>query len=174
MELTETQKMLASFDEETLARLLKMAQKDKENADKQEKANPRFVQLSKANIPAVSFLSAENGLASGIYFFLTERMTVHNAVACSYSVLQEYFNTSRTSVYRAIKLLEEKQFLKIAKIGNANVYYINDQIVWQKGNNEREYAEFSATIVLSKSEQERHKKAKNTMQKVNVLSSKEV
>lgn len=167
--MNETEKILSSFDNETLLRLLKLAEKEKERDDKKEKANPRFVQLNKANIPAVSFLSAENGLASGIYFFLTERMTVHNAVACSYSVLQEYFNTSRTSVYRAIKLLEEKKFLKIAKIGNANVYYINDQIVWQKGNDEREYAEFSATIVLSKTEQEKHKKAKKTMQKVNIL-----
>lgn len=168
-ELTETQKMLAQFDQETLSRLVKMAENDKRKQDARENANPKFIQVNKANLPAVAFLSAENGLAAGIYFFLTERMTLHNAVACSYTVFQEYFGASRTSVYNAVKLLKDKQFFKVAKMGNTNVYYLNDQIVWQKGAKEREYAEFSATVVLSKSEQEKHDKAKKSMIKLNAL-----
>lgn len=168
-ELTDIQKALLQFDQETLLRLIKIAENDKKKQEARENANPKFIQVNKANLPAIAFLSAENGLAAGIYFFLSERMTAHNAVACSYTVFQEYFGASRTSVYNAVKLLKEKQFFKIAKMGNTNVYYLNDQIVWQKGAKEREYAEFSATVVLSKSEQEKHDNAKKNMIKLNAL-----
>lgn len=162
---------LDKFDEETILRLLELDRKEREKQEKIKNKNNNFVQLNKSNLPAVAFLSSENGLAAGIYFFLTERMTNHNAVACSYQVLQEYFNASKTSVYNAIKLLKEKKFFEISKMGNTNVYHLNSEIVWQKGYSDREFAEFSATIVLSKEEQEKHKKAKKDLKKINFLSN---
>lgn len=162
---------LKNFDEETILRLLELAKIEKEKKEKIANKNPNFVQLNKANLPAVAFLSSENGLAAGIYFFLTERMTVHNAVACSYQVLQDYFNASKTSVYNAIKLLKEKNFFQISKMGNTNVYHLNTEIVWQRGYNAREFAEFSAVVVLSKNEQEKYNNAKKSLKKINFLNN---
>lgn len=165
---------LKNFDEETILRLLELSKIEKEKQEKLSNKNPNFVQLNKSNLPAVAFLSSENGLAAGIYFFLTERMTNHNAVACSYQVLQDYFNASKTSVYNAIKLLRDKKFFEISKMGNTNVYHLNTEIVWQRNYNSREFAEFSATIVLSKNEQEKYKEAKKNLKKINFLDNKKL
>jgi len=169
--MTDTQKILSEFDEETLLRLIRMAKREEESQKKKEDANPNFIQVSKQSLPSVSFLAAENGLAAGIYFFLTERMTAHNAVACSYQVFQDYFGASKSSVYSAVKLLKERNFFSIAKMGNTNVYHLNSKIVWQRGNNERKFAEFSATVVLTESEQEKYNIAKKSMIKLNAIKS---
>lgn len=169
--MSEFSRILSEFSEETILRLLELDRKEREKQEKIKNKNPNFVQLNKSNLPAVAFLSSENGLAAGIYFFLTERMNNHNAVACSYQVLQEYFNASKTSVYNAIKLLKDKKFFEISKMGNTNVYHLNTKIVWQKGFNAREFAEFSATVVLSKEEQNKHNKAKKDLKKINYISN---
>ena len=165
----EIQDLLSKFDKETLIRLLEMNKREEEKAEKEANKNPMFVQLNKHALPSLSFLSAENGLASAILVFLFDKMTVHNAVACSYTALQEHFTASRSSIYRAIKLLQDKKFIQVAKMGNVNVYHLNDNLVWKAGYNQRKYAEFSATIVLSESEQQRNSKTQKEMKKLNAL-----
>ncbi len=52
------------------------------------------------------------------------------SIMCSYKVLEEEFNKSRNTVYKAIKTLKEERYIKIFKVGNMNLYGLNPNIVW--------------------------------------------
>lgn len=163
------------FDKEILnnpdlrARLYRQYIREEEQREKRKNANPNFLQVSDRNLVAIQMLTHQNGLAGSIFFFFCENMNGNNSIACSYKVLEEYFGASRMSVYRAIKLLKERNFIDISKMGNVNVYHLNEQLVWRKAKNKRKYAKFSATIILSEEEQNNHKQIKKEMQKINVV-----
>ena len=65
---------------------------------------------------------------------------------------------SGRTISRAIKYLKDNGFLYIYKSGTSNVYVANKNLVWNSWGNNREYCEFPANIVLSKSEQEERAK----------------
>lgn len=154
---------------ELLNRLYRQYTREKESQEKREKYNPPFLQVSDENLIAIQMLTIKNGLAGSIFFFFCENMNGNNSVACSYKVLEDYFNASRMSIYRAIKLLKERNFIAISKMGNVNVYHLNEKLVWRKGKDKRKYARFSATVVLSEEEQKNHKEIKNEVKKMNVV-----
>ena len=64
-------------------------------------------------------------------------MDNRNALACSYAVFEDYFGKSRSTVYRAVKLLEENGFLNVLKMGTSNVYVVNEDLAWTDGNDKR-------------------------------------
>ena len=76
---------------------------------------------------------------------------------------------SRTTIYRAIKFLSDNKYLHVSKMGNVNVYHLNDNVVWNSWGTERRYSEFSATIVLAESEQKKKQSIHKKMKKINVL-----
>lgn len=152
-----------------LERLYRQHIREQEHQEKLEKANPKFVQVTNQNLPAIQKLIAKNSLAGGIFFFFCENMNNNNSVACSSKVIEDYFDSSRMSVYRAIKLLKERNFISTSKMGNINVYHLNEKLVWKKEKDKRKYAKFSATIILSEEEQISHKKVKSDMKKMNVI-----
>lgn len=117
-----------------------------------DRKNEDFVQLYKKNMPEVRWLAKKNGLAVSVMLFFMEYMDKKNALACSYDVLEEYFECSRMTLYRAIKLLEENGFIGILKSGNSNVYVVNNEIAWSSWNNKKKYAKFEGTILVSHKE----------------------
>jgi Mn-dependent DtxR family transcriptional regulator len=81
-------------------------------------------------------------------------MDGYNAIVCSNKVIQDALSISRPTVTRAIKILKDYNFIKIAKTGTANVYYINSELVWKSWGTNHRYAEFGAKIIIAESEQE--------------------
>lgn len=154
---------------ELLERLKRQYERENEKKEKLKSNNPPFLQVSENNLTAIQMLTNKNGLAGSIFFFFCENMNGNNSVACSYKVLEDYFGASRMSVYRAIKLLKERNFIEISKMGNVNVYHLNEKLVWRKGKDKRKYAKFSATIVLSEEEQRNHKQIQKEVKKINVV-----
>lgn len=64
----------------------------------------------------------------------------------------EYFGVSKSSVRRAISLLESENILQIKRSGGASVYLLNPDVVWKGKGNQVQYCEFEGNIILTKKE----------------------
>lgn len=127
---------------------------EEEDVQREEaRKNSNFVQLYRSEIKNLRTLMSKDANAAKLFLFLTEHMGKTNAIVCSYKVLEEAMNTSRSTVYRAVKTLKELNYLKVVKIGNANVYHLNSDVVWRSWNNGKKYAELSGKILIAESEQ---------------------
>ena len=125
----------------------------KENEEyEKSKKNRNFVQLYRDNMPELRWLIAKSGIASSILFFILEHMDNKNALACSYSVFEDYFEVSRTTIYRAIKLLEENGFIDVMKMGTSNVYVVNTDVAWSSWENQKQFAQFEGKMLVSRKE----------------------
>ena len=125
----------------------------KENEEyEKSKKNRNFVQLYRDNMPELRWLMAKSGIASSILFFILEHMDNKNALACSYSVFEDYFEVSRTTIYRAIKLLEENGFIDVLKMGTSNVYVVNTDVAWSSWENQKQFAQFEGKMLVSRKE----------------------
>ncbi len=96
-----------------------------------------------------------NATAANIFIFLTKHMNKVNAISCSQKLLVEITGKSRITVQRAIKYLEEKQFINILKQGNTNIYVMNPSVVWSSTKWNRKYCSFEGKMLVSKSENEK-------------------
>lgn len=123
---------------------------------KEEKNSPfsKFAQLNLENTDYIISLNKHNPNAVNILLFMFERMNGYNAMSCAQSVFKEQFGISRSTVARAIKDLKEHGFIYIKKNGAANVYHINDSLVWKSWGKNTKYCEFPVNVVLSLSEQD--------------------
>lgn len=125
----------------------------KENEEyEKSKKNRNFVQLYRDNMPELRWLMAKSGIASSILFFILEHMDNKNALACSYAVFEDYFEVSRTTIYRAIKLLEENGFIDVLKMGTSNVYVVNTDVAWSSWENQKQFSQFEGKMLVSRKE----------------------
>lgn len=129
----------------------------RKKAEENAKKSPfkRFIQVNKEYYKAEDWLMATSPVAYRIFRYLINNMDGYNAVTCSYQVLQEVFGISQVTVARAIKILKEKKYVDVHKLGTSNVYSINKNIVWNSWGNNFKHAKFAASIILSDSEQEK-------------------
>lgn len=143
--------------DEQYSKILRFLEIEEENENdkkykEQEKKNNNFVQLYKDHMPEVRWLMTKYPFANTMLFFILEHMDNRNALACSYSVFEDYFEKSRMTIYRAIKVLQENGFLDVYKMGTSNVYVINHDLAWTSYNTEKRYAKYDGKILISKKE----------------------
>lgn len=154
----------------SVERLLDLKEAEKKEAEqrKKETDNPPFVQVYKGmGLKALQWLIKDNPLASEIFVFFMDNMNNNNLVMASQQLLTEEFEKGRTTIYKAIKHLEEHNFINIAKVGTANAYIINPEVAFQDGQHKKKYVGFNGTILLSESEnKELFKKYKHDNVKV--------
>lgn len=118
-----------------------------------------FYAYNKENYKAKVMLAREQPLANSILEFLVSEMDNTNAICISMSVLEKLFNKSRQSLSKHIKILEERQFIEIFKIGNMNAYAINAYVVFTQGDSNLWRAKFKATMYVDYDEQSNKIKA---------------
>lgn len=165
--MTETQEILATFDEETIQRLLKMALNEKKKEDdkkeRESKKSPfsNFYQVNADHSEDLMWLINKYPNAFKVLLFLIDHMDKYNAVMCSYQVLEEYFGVTRQTLSSAVKVLKEHGFIHVYKSGTSNVYVTNPDLVWKSWGNNRQYCEFPANVILSASEQEERTKIRD-------------
>lgn len=157
MKKKEEQKIVLELDPEEfkkIQRLLDIQEEGRENEEEQEneEKNTNFVQLYRDHIPEMRWLMTNHNFASSLLFFILEHMDTRNALACSYSVFEDYFGKSRMTIYRAVKLLEENGFIDVLKMGTSNVYIVNTNLAWTDKNNTKKYAKYDGKILISKKE----------------------
>lgn len=122
--------------------------------EKQEKQNKNsnFIQLYRNNMPELRWLMKKSGIASSILNFIMEHMDYNNALCCSYQVFMDYFDISKPTVARAIKLLKENGFIDVLKSGTSNVYIVNYEVAWSSYDNQKQYCKFKGNILISRKE----------------------
>ena len=139
---------------EMFIKLKKMMQQEEDNKQEleEEKKNMNFIQIYRDNMPELRWLMIKQPFASSLLFFILEHMDTKNALACSYSVFEDYFEKSRMTIYRAIKILEENGFIDVLKMGTSNVYLVNQDLAWTSHNTNKKYAKYDGKILVSKKE----------------------
>lgn len=136
---------------------LKLVEEKEEEQREIDKKNKNFVMFFRENMPEIRWLMINHSFASAVFLFITEHMDGRNTLACSYSLMSEYFHKDRSTLHRAIKILEENGFLIIMKMGNSNVYLVNSNIAWTSYNNQKsgadmQYASLDGKILISRKE----------------------
>ncbi|PEI90815.1 replication protein [Bacillus pseudomycoides] len=145
---------LAGISKNDIVRFADLKKTEEQNRQEQEERekNFNFIQLYRENMPELRWLMTNQPFASSLLFFILEHMDNRNALACSYAVFEDYFKKSRSTVYRAIKLLEENGFLDVLKMGNSNVYIVNENLAWTDKNTSKKFAKYDGKILVSKKE----------------------
>lgn len=117
-----------------------------------EKKNSNFVMMYREHMPEIRWLMKKSKYASNIFNFILEHMDYNNALMCSYQVFMDYFEISKPTVTRAIKLLKDNGFIDILKSGTSNVYIVNQEIAWSSWDNQKKYCKFNGNILISATE----------------------
>lgn len=114
--------------------------------------NNNFVQMYRDHMPELRWLMKKSGIASGMLNFIMEHMDGYNALCCSYTVFMDYFDVSKDTVRRAIKLLKDNGFIDVLKSGTSNVYIVNDEVAWTSYGYQKDLCKFQGNIIVSKKE----------------------
>ena len=85
---------------------------------------------------------------------ITERMSKSNALVISQATLCELLGYGRTTIHKAVRLLEDEKWLQVVKVGTANAYVVNSKVMWRDHSGKR-FGSFFAEVVVSESEQSR-------------------
>jgi len=130
------------------------AESEKKKHEKHKK-NPPFVQFAKSKMPNVRQHLRKNPVAVELFLFLAEHMDASNLVICSQQVLMEQLERGRTSIYNAIKYLEDEGLVCVVKFGTINGYALDGAYVWTTFHKPSRYAVFEhAKALASHSENE--------------------
>jgi hypothetical protein len=140
-----------SPEAEQRVRQQELAERDSQEA--RDKKNRNFVQIEKRAFKELRGLIDRSAVAAKVLMILAEKMNRQNALVCSYDTLSKLTKLSRQTLYKAIKLLKEENWIQVLKVGNANAYVINSRVFWQSYG-DRKYAVFNAVIVAGADEQE--------------------
>jgi len=148
-----------NLTEEQKKRLLQIAkeeEREKEIAEETKK-NSNFIQLYRDNLPELRWLMSNYAFASSVLFFILEFMDGKNVLACPNTVMMEYFSKSKSSILRAIKVLDDNGFLTVMKLGTTNVYIVNTQVAWTSYSNQKTgasitYSNLDGNMLISKKE----------------------
>lgn len=143
-----------SFEERALE--LQAIEELEEKQRERERKSPYqdFAQLNRKNVIHLIKAAQVNPRALSVLLFFIEHMNKLNAIVCSYKVLEEQLGMSQATVARSIKYLKDTGFIHIYKSGSANVYVVNDNLVWTNSGDKVRYCQFPASVILSASEQE--------------------
>lgn len=128
---------------------------EKEEMRKRKQAEKSaYSRFAQQNIDRLDVLMkiADSPLATRIYLLIVKKMNQKNALVTSYQFFMEYFGVSKSSIRRAISLLESENILQIKRSGGASVYLLNPDVVWKGKGNQVQYCEFEGNIILTKKE----------------------
>ncbi|MEG0579029.1 MAG: replication/maintenance protein RepL [Niameybacter sp.] len=114
--------------------------------------NHNFVMMYRDHMPEVRWLMKKSGIASSMLNFIMEHMDNNNALCCSYQVFIDYFDISKDTVRRCIKLLKDNGFIDVLKSGTSNVYIVNEDVAWTSYGDEKKFCKFKGNILVSATE----------------------
>lgn len=157
MDKNSEEKITVELNVDEFKKLQKLLELDEKNEQEQqkkesEKKNINFIQLYRENMPELRWLMANHNFASSLLFFIIEHIDNKNALACSYSIFEDYFGKSKMTIYRGIKVLEENGFVSVLKMGTSNVYLVNEDLAWTDSNDKKKFAKYDGKILISKKE----------------------
>lgn len=120
--------------------------------------NKDFIQLSELHMSTLIKLNTENHKAFNFFMFLLEKMDRRNALIISRETLAALFGVNKVTISRWVRWCRDKKLIDIIKSGTSNVYCVNSNLAWKSGADKKQYAEFTAEVVVSRDEQETEQK----------------
>lgn len=111
-----------------------------------------FVQVTRGYLQDLRVLAKRSPAAHQVLWLLTERMNRTNAIVMTHKTMGQILGYSPATIYRAVALLADEQWVQVVKIGTAHGYVINSKLVWRDRGGKR-YASFYAEIITSEDEQ---------------------
>lgn len=115
-----------------------------------------WVQVDRKALEKWAMLIAENASAGQLLMTMISRMGRSNALVASQQALVEASGLGRSTVYRALKTLKERNWVEIVQIGpnkSSSAYVINSRVAWTGNTEGKRYSMFDAAVLVSESEQ---------------------
>ena len=94
-----------------------------------EETREEMISLYKSHLPALRELCSTDPVAAGILTFLFEHCDKRGTVSCTSKVLQEVSGKGRTTVYKAVKKLKDKSFIRTLSAGAYKIYVLNPRVI---------------------------------------------
>ena len=120
------------------------------------KPRGHFVQTDRAAHEAWARLGTKHPGASALLHVLAANVGDQNAVVASHKVLAKIMGSSPSTVKRALKVLEDGNWIEIVQIGasgTVNAYILNSRVVWTEARDRLRYSRLQAEVLLSEEEQ---------------------
>jgi hypothetical protein len=92
----------------------------------------------------------DNRPAAKLYVFLADNCGHDNALACTYELLSEELDLHERTIRRAVRDLEERGHVVVAKVGTANVYILNPAEIWKTYEDHKRFCGFRTRTLVSK------------------------
>lgn len=112
-----------------------------------------FVQLDRATMRAIRNLTAKSPSATRILMFMAEKMNKQNAIMVSNEALLSITGITKPTLVKAMKILRDEKWIKQFKVGTSNAYFINSAVFWTSKLKNKQFAEFTASVITTESEQ---------------------
>jgi len=113
-----------------------------------DKQSDRFTKVYPRGWDALAGL-VDNRSAAKLYVFLADHCGHDNALSCTYDLLAEELEMHERTIRRAVRDLEERGHLVVAKMGTANVYILNPEEVWKTYEEHKRFCGFRTKALLS-------------------------
>ena len=115
-----------------------------------------FVQTERAAHEKWAALGVKHPAASALLHLLAANVGDNNAVVASQKTLAQLLGSSTSTVKRALRVLEEGNWIEVAQIGSSgtvNAYIVNSRIAWTEPRDQLRYARLKADVLLASDEQ---------------------
>jgi len=115
-----------------------------------------FVQTDRQAHEKWALLGIQYPAASALLHLLTAHVGDGNAVIASQNLMARLLSCSKSTVRRAVKVLEQGNWIEIVQIGpsgSVNAYVLNSRIAWSKPRDQIRFARITADVLLVSSEQ---------------------
>lgn len=122
----------------------------------EKRSKRHFVQTERAAHEKWAMLGVKHPAASALLHLLAANVGENNAVVASQKVLANLMGSSTSTVKRALRVLEEGNWIEIAQIGQSgtvNAYVVNSRVAWTEPRDQLRYARLKADVLLSSDEQ---------------------
>ena len=129
--------------------------------------NHNFVMVFREEMHSLRKIAIKDGKALAVFMLITEHMDQSNSLIVSRETIGEILGMSIATVDRKLKFLKDNNFITTIKSGVSSIYMINANIAWSTYGNMKKYAQFKASVLISKTEQDY--KIKNSTSKTTIV-----
>jgi Fe2+ or Zn2+ uptake regulation protein len=117
------------------------------------KPSADFVQLDRATMRAIRELTSKSPTATKILMLMAEKMNKQNAIMITNKAIEGITGASAPTITKSLALLKKENWIKVMKVGTSNAYFVNSAVFWTSKLKNKQFAEFTANIITSESEQ---------------------
>lgn len=139
-------------ERELNAEQLQKQKDEEEKALEKAKKNSPFTQLDDVGMALFIEVNQKSAKAGSLFLQLAKQMDKKGAVICSRDTLAALAQTDKNNVLRLVKILQDAGLLKTFKARGIPVYAMNQDVVWRSDAIGKQYALFSANVIMSEDE----------------------